>query len=126
MVFLLLLAVEVFIALFVRDRLVRPLVGDMLVVILLYCLLQAVFLLPPARAALGVFLFACLIETLQAVNYAAWLGVDHIGWARVVLGTTFSWMDLVAYTVGCALLRLDPRWSGLANVHPSLYNESNP
>jgi hypothetical protein len=108
--FLLLLAVEVAIALFVRDRFVRPLVGDMLVVILLYCLLQAIFLVRPAAGALGVFLFACLIEGLQAMSYAAWLGVDHIGWARVVLGTTFSWMDLVAYAVGCALLRLDPRW----------------
>ncbi|HIB66328.1 MAG TPA: DUF2809 domain-containing protein, partial [Phycisphaerales bacterium] len=36
---LLLLAVEVYIGLYVRDSFIRPFVGDMLVVVLLYCFL---------------------------------------------------------------------------------------
>lgn len=103
---ILLFLVELTIALKVHDQFVRPFLGDALVVILLYCGLQTVFLKPPPKMALACLLFACTIETLQAIDFAAYLGADRYPWLSVLLGRTFSPWDYLAYTFGYLLLRL--------------------
>lgn len=99
--------VELAIALWVHDSFVRPFVGDVLVVVLIYLVLRSFVPLAPRRLGLGVLMFACTIEFLQAIDYVALLGVAHIPWLSVALGRTFSWSDLLAYTAGWALTRLD-------------------
>ncbi|HEX9960237.1 MAG TPA: DUF2809 domain-containing protein [Pyrinomonadaceae bacterium] len=96
----LLLAVEICIALFVKDSFVRPFVGDALVVILIYCFLRIFLKVSYWKAALGVFAFACLIEILQYFDYAALLGLENNRVLSVMLGRTFEWMDFVAYLAG--------------------------
>lgn len=95
---------ELGIALFVHDRLIRPFLGDVLVVLLIYCALQMVFRAPGRKMALFVLALACLVECLQAVDYVAWLGVDRVPWLSVALGRTFSWEDFLAYLAGYWLL----------------------
>ena len=99
--------VEVGIALWVRDSFVRPFVGDVLVVVLIYLVLRSFLPMAPRRLALGVLVFACSIELLQAVDYVALLGLENIAWLSIALGRTFSWSDLLAYAVGYVLTRLD-------------------
>lgn len=102
-VFFLLLAVEVIIALFVRDSFVRPYLGDVLVVVLICCAVRTIFPKGTQFLALHVFLFAFAVEVGQYFNYAAWLGLDSIPFFYVLLGSTFSATDLLCYAVGCAL-----------------------
>lgn len=66
-----LLAVEILIALFVRDSFVRPYGGDILVTVLLCCLLRAFFLFGIPYLPLGVFLFAAAVEFAQALGIAS-------------------------------------------------------
>lgn len=106
---LLLLAAEVFIALKVHDQFVRPWLGDALVVVLIYCGLQTIFLRPPKQMSLACLLFAYTIETLQAVDFAKYLGAEQHPWLSVLLGRTFSWSDYLAYTAGYAMIRLSRR-----------------
>ena len=101
---LLLFAVEVLIALFVRDRWIRPLGGDFLVVILLYCLLKSVWKAPVRTVALSVLLFAYTLETMQYFKLVQLLGLQHSKLARIVIGTAFEWLDLLAYTLGILLV----------------------
>jgi len=108
---ILLFAVELTIALYVHDQWVRPFLGDVLVVILLYCGLQTVFLRPPQQMALACLLIACTIETLQAFDFAAYLGANRYPWLSVVLGRTFSPSDYVAYLAGYLCLRQINWWS---------------
>ena len=61
----LLFLVEVLIALLVHDRIVRPYVGDYLVVILIYCTVKAFFDTPIVSTTISVLLFAFAIEILQ-------------------------------------------------------------
>lgn len=103
---LILLATEVFIALKVHDRFIRPFVGDSLVVILVYTALQTIFLQKPKTIANLALAFAFLIETLQAVDFAAYLGADRYPWLSTVLGRTFSPDDYLAYLAGYAVIRL--------------------
>lgn len=95
-----LLAVEVLIALFVRDGLVRPYGGDVLVVILMHFTWRGVFRTAPRVVAMGCFAFACSVEAAQALGLAQHLGVAQHWAGRLILGTTFQWGDLLAYALG--------------------------
>lgn len=103
------LAVEILIALFAHDGVVRPFLGDVLVVVLLFCALRTV--LPRAsgaRLAGSVLLFACAVEVSQAFDLVALLGLQDNRLLSTALGRTFSCWDFVAYFAGyLACLALD-------------------
>jgi len=88
------------IALFVHDTLIRPYIGDLLVVILIYCFLKSFLNTSSLWLATGVLLFACCIELLQSLAIIDVLGLRSCKLARVVIGTSFSWEDLFAYVAG--------------------------
>ncbi len=95
---------EVLIALFVHDAIVRPYIGDVLVVILIYCTIQAFFNVPVKACAIGVLLFAFTIELLQYFKIVKLLGLMDHPVARVVIGTSFAWTDLLAYIAGVVII----------------------
>ena len=100
----LLLFIEVLIALFVRDAFVRPYLGDVLAVALVYAALRAV---TPLRlvAALGVTLgIAFAIEFAQLFGLLGALGLGDNQLARVVLGGVFDVADLAAYVAGAVVI----------------------
>ena len=66
---------ELLIALFVRDKFIRPYGGDMLVVVLIYTGLRVVVPEKPLLLPLYVFFFAALVEGLQAINLVELLGL---------------------------------------------------
>jgi len=98
----------VVIALYVRDRFVRPYLGDVLAVVLVYCGLRAVFPVRPLSAALLAFAIGAVIEIGQAVHVLDLLGV-HNRVIRVVLGGSFEWLDFLAYAAGATIALLVDR-----------------
>ncbi len=103
---ILLFLTEVCIALFVNDGIVRPYLGDYLVVILIYCTIKTVVNTAPLPTAIGVLLFAYSIELLQYLNLLAFLGLQQNKLANVILGNRFEWIDIIAYTLGVATVLL--------------------
>ena len=97
---LFLLAVEVCIALFVHDNFIRPYFGDVLVTVLLCCLCRAVY--PRFQPAVPVFLFAVAVEWTQWLGLVEMLGLQGTVFA-IIMGTSFSWIDILCYGVGCLL-----------------------
>ena len=95
-----LLAVEVCIALFVHDNFIRPYFGDVLVTVLLCCLCRAVC--PRFEPAVPVFLFAVAVEFSQWLGLVSILGLEGTVFA-VIMGTSFSWIDILCYGAGCLL-----------------------
>ncbi len=93
---------EVLIAVFVRDNFVRPYFGDYLVVILIYCFLQSFIKASVWQIALFTLAFSYAIEILQYFNLVALLGLQDSKIANIVIGNSFAWADLVAYTLGVA------------------------
>ncbi len=91
---------ETVIALFVHDNFIRPYFGDFLVVMLLYCFLKSFLNVSVMVAAGLVLLFSFAIETAQYFNMVEKLGLQHHKIAKVVLGNSFAWMDLLAYVLG--------------------------
>ncbi|MGV3601196.1 MAG: DUF2809 domain-containing protein [Dyadobacter fermentans] len=95
---------EIVIALYVHDDFVRPWVGDVLVVVLLYCFLRGITRLNVTSAAWLVLIFSWLVEALQYLRIVEILGLESNAVARTIIGTTFSWSDIVAYTLGIVLV----------------------
>ena len=96
--------IEVLIALFVNDSFIRPYLGDVLVVILIYCFLKSFLQLPVLTVALFVLIFSFTIEFLQFLNIVEKLHLEKSKIARTVIGTSFSWIDLLTYIVGIAIV----------------------
>ena len=103
LIFCSLMAVEVCIALFVHDSFIRPYVGDMLVTLLLCCMARVVISDQVRLLPLYVFLFAACVEIGQYFDVVALLGLEDNRLISIALGRTFSWLDLVCYTVGCVV-----------------------
>ncbi len=97
-------AIEVLIALFVKDTIVRPFVGDVLVVVLIYCFLQIFLTFSHWKIALGVLIFACLIEILQYFDFVKVIGLENNRIISIALGRTFEWTDFAAYFVGFLMI----------------------
>lgn len=100
----LIFGIEVLIAFYVTDNFVRPYLGDVLVVILIYCFLKSFLKLPVLVAALLVLAFSFAIDYLQFLHIVEKLGLEKSKMARTVIGTSFGWIDLLAYIVGIAIV----------------------
>lgn len=101
-VFVLLFLVEVFIALFVNDKIIRPYGGDYLVVIMMYYFFKSFIETKVNNLLLFVLGIAYVVELGQLFDMVTLLGLEENKLARVVLGTSFSWGDMIAYTLGVA------------------------
>jgi hypothetical protein len=120
---IILLAVLIFIALFVRDNFIRPIGGDVLVVIWLYYLFASVLFMPKKLLICVVLFIAYLVELGQLLQLNIWLGIEPSSTLSLILGATFDWRDLIAYTAGAAICYLvDAKEKTVildATTHPS-------
>ena len=99
----LILAVEIYIAVCVNGGFVRHYLGDVLVVILLYVLVRAIFSVTPSNLALKIFTFAAALELAQYFGAVQILGIEN-KILKVMIGGTFDLTDLLCYAVGCVLV----------------------
>lgn len=100
LLFVIFFIIEVAIALFLRDKVIRPYFGDFLVTILLYFFLKSFIKISDIKAAILVLMFACFIEAMQALNFIGIIGLEEIKIASVVLGNHFDWVDILLYFFG--------------------------
>lgn len=103
---LLLFAVEIVIGFRIHDAIIRPYGGDFLVVVLLYSLVKSFFDSEAGLTALSVLVFSYLIETLQYFHIVNILGLEKSRIACIIIGTSFAWTDILAYTLGILLVLL--------------------
>lgn len=92
--------VLVYIALFVNDQFIRPFLGDVLVVGWMYLFLKSFIKLQRYKLAHAVLFFSYSVEVAQFFDLVTILGLQHIKAARIIIGSTFDWLDLLAYTIG--------------------------
>ncbi len=100
------LASEIFIGVCVRDDFVRPYLGDVLVVILIYCAIRCVFPTGIKLLPLYVFIFALVVELLQLANIVDLLDIPRGSVVAIIIGTSFSFVDIICYAVGCGIIHI--------------------
>lgn len=103
---LILFSAEILIALFVTDSVIRPFVGDVLVVCLIYCFLRIFWQGDAWKIAPGVLVFAFLIEIGQYFDYVKLLGLENNRILSIAPGRTFAVGDFAAYSAGFVLIIL--------------------
>ena len=96
--------IEVIIALYIKDKIIRPFVGDILVVIFIYYFIKAFINTKAINIAIFTLFFSFIVEILQYFNFVEMIGLGHNKAARIIIGTSFSWIDLLCYFVGFILL----------------------
>ena len=108
--FAIVLLIEIVIALFVNDSFVRPYIGDVLVIVLMYFGVR-IFIPQKCKWLPGfLFVFAAGIEILQYLSIVEWLGLSQSRLARVIIGTTFDYKDILCYGVGSGILQIWELW----------------
>lgn len=105
-----LLLIEIAIALFVKDKIIRPYIGDLLVVILIYAFVKIWISNRELLVAVSVFVFACIIELLQYLHIVEVLGLDDNKVATVILGSKFNTLDIVMYLMGTVVVILTEKF----------------
>lgn len=104
---ILIFLVEVLIATKLKDIFfVRAYLGDVIVVILLYTFVKSFFIINNQKLILGILAFSCLIEFAQSFNIAEKLGFQQGSLMYIVIGNSFSWIDILCYVAGCLILFL--------------------
>lgn len=98
--FVVLLIVEIMIAKYSKDDFIRPYLGDFLVVILLYCFLMAIIRFSILKALIIVLLFSFAVEFFQMINIVKVMQYQPPEMVMIILGSSFSIWDLLAYTLG--------------------------
>lgn len=85
---------------------IRDYVGDVLVIPLIYCMIR---LVTDKFPRLMPFLVCCIgfvAEGLQYIRFYELLGFERDSLAAVLIGTSFSWWDMLCYIVGMVLIYL--------------------
>ena len=108
-IFLIIFLVEVCIALFVDDSVIRPYGGDVLVVMLMYYFAKTFIQTKTIWLVLAVVVFAYLVEIGQYFRLVEILNMQDNRIMRVVIGSSFSWGDIFAYTLGGVICYLIDR-----------------
>ncbi len=103
-IFTALFLIEVVIAIFVHDAIIRPFFGDFLAVICLYFLLKTFLKLQNLTLAFISIMLAYTIELLQYFDFLALSGLQKYKIISIVLGSSFDWGDILAYTLGILVL----------------------
>ncbi len=103
LIFFVILLLEILIALFLKDGFIRAYGGDILVTALICAGVRIIFPRGVRLLPLWVFLFATAVEIAQHFDIVSLLGLSHIRFFRILIGTTFSVADLFCYLAGCVI-----------------------
>ncbi|GEN75682.1 ribosomal maturation YjgA family protein [Chryseobacterium hagamense] len=105
---------EVLIATVLKDIFfVRAYLGDVIVVMLLYTLIKSFFSIRhDAGLIFGILIFSFLVEFAQYFNIAEKLGFRPGSIMYIMIGNSFSRIDLLCYAIGCFMLLFFVKFAG--------------
>ena len=102
--FIIIFLVELFIAVFVHDRIIRPYIGDILVIVLLYTFLKIFTKKKIRLLPVYLFVFAAFVEGMQYFNIVKVLGLENNKVLSIIIGSTFDIKDILCYLAGSVIL----------------------
>ena len=103
-VFIILLITEIFIALFINDTIIRPYIGDILVVILMYTFIRGFIQKPIKFLPVYLFFFASTVEVIQYYRIVDLLHLQNNKVISTIIGTSFDIKDILCYLIGSIIL----------------------
>jgi len=102
---LIIFLVEVLIATVLKDQFfIRAYLGDVIVVMLMFTFVKTFLVVNNTKLIPGIFAFSCLVEFAQFFNIAEKSGFQPGSLMYIVIGNSFSWIDILCYAAGCLIL----------------------
>lgn len=92
------------VAFFSQNQFIRGFIGDVVIIFLIYFLIKVFFDVKPFKLALLTLVSAFTVELLQYFSIINLLGLEHSKIARIVIGSVFDPLDLLAYFTGAVLV----------------------
>ena len=105
LLFLVIFLIEILIAKYATGFL-RHTIGDYLAVMFVYTFIKSIFKISTEKAVLITFTISFIIEFLQLSDLQNYFPKEYSQIFKIVLGTSFSIGDLVAYTLGIVTIVL--------------------
>jgi predicted membrane channel-forming protein YqfA (hemolysin III family) len=102
--FIILFLIEVGIALFINDRIIRPYIGDILIIILMYTFIKSFTKKDIRLLSIYLFIFAVFVEVIQLFNIIELVGLHNNIILSIILGSTFDLKDILCYLIGSIVL----------------------
>lgn len=103
-VFSILLIVEIMIALFINDAIIRPYIGDVLVIILMYTFIRGIIEKTIKHLPLYLLVFATAVELSQYYHLVNLLNLQNNKVLSIIIGNSFDVKDILCYLVGAVVL----------------------
>lgn len=97
---------EVIIALFINDKIIRPYIGDILVIILMYSFIKSFVKKEIKFLPIYLFVFATFVEIIQYFNILGVIGLENNRILSIILGSTFDIKDILCYLAGSIILTI--------------------
>lgn len=104
--FILLLAAEIILALFINNEAFVENFGSMLMIPLLYCLILTFFRFKRKKVLLGVSIFAILLIVAQGLGWIHDSGLGENQILSVIFGNEFNFNNIWSYLAGAVLVYL--------------------
>jgi len=102
--FFILFIVEIIIALFVHDTIIRPYIGDILVIILMYTFIRGFVKKTIKFLPVYLFVFAAIVEISQYYHIVNILHLQNNKIMSIIIGTSFDIQDILSYLVATVIL----------------------
>ncbi|MCX7922584.1 MAG: DUF2809 domain-containing protein [Clostridia bacterium] len=102
--FFILLITETIIALFIHDTIIRPYIGDVLVVILMYTFIRGFIQKSIKFLPVYLFLFASIVELAQYYRIVDILNLQDNKIISIIIGTSFDTKDILCYLIATVIL----------------------
>ncbi len=102
--FIVLFIIEVVIALFINDKIIRPYIGDILIIVLMYTFIKSFIKKEIRFLPIYLFVFAAFIEIIQYINILGLIGLENNKVLKIIIGSTFDIKDILCYLIGSIIL----------------------
>jgi len=102
--FLVLLATEIFIGIYVNDSIIRPYIGDFLVVILMYTFIRGIVQKHIRFLPIYLFVFAVAVEVAQYFRIVYLLNMQDNKVISTIIGNSFDIKDILCYLIATVIL----------------------
>lgn len=108
--FIVLLIIEVIIGLYVNDAFIRPYIGDVLVVILMYTFIRGIVQKHIKYLAAYLFVFSVIVELAQYYRIIDILHLQNNKMISTIIGSSFDMKDILCYLIGAVILIIWEVW----------------
>lgn len=102
--FFILLITEIIIGLFVHDAIIRPYIGDFLVVVLMYTFIRVFTQRPKRLLPIYLLIFSSAVEVAQYFHIVNILHLQNNKLLSIIIGTSFDIKDILCYLAAAVVL----------------------